>query len=130
MLDLSQGVPGGPPPDELRAALGISAASVAGNSYGPILGEPALRRLLTEEMKVVYGNTTDVGPNDVGLTAGCNLAFFASIMALASPGDEIILPVPWRVFKTMFTIFFPSTWRRIIFVGISIISQLVPISLQ
>ena len=46
-------------------------------------------------MKVVYGERLDINFNDVALTLGCNLAFVAVGMAIADPGDRVILPVPW-----------------------------------
>ena len=46
-------------------------------------------------MKVVYREGSDINFDDVALTSGCNLAFIAVAMAIADPGDEIILPVPW-----------------------------------
>jgi aspartate/methionine/tyrosine aminotransferase len=46
-------------------------------------------------MKSVYGDDIDVTAGDITLTAGCNMAFVATIMALADAGDEVILPVPW-----------------------------------
>ncbi|KAH6911046.1 aminotransferase [Coprinopsis sp. MPI-PUGE-AT-0042] len=47
------------------------------------MGEPALRE------------ATDINSDDIALTAGCNLAFVAAAMSLASQGDEVILPAPW-----------------------------------
>jgi aspartate/methionine/tyrosine aminotransferase len=81
----------------LKEALSRTSASDQGNSYGPILGIPALKEQLVNEMKTVYGANTeiDITPDDVGITAGCNLAFYASVVALSDPGDEIILPCPW-----------------------------------
>jgi aspartate/methionine/tyrosine aminotransferase len=46
-------------------------------------------------MRVVYGDHIDLTSDDIVLTAGCNMAFVAVIMALADPGDQVILPVPW-----------------------------------
>jgi len=37
----------------------------------------------------------DITSSDVAITSGCNLAFVATIMTIASAGDEVILPVPW-----------------------------------
>jgi aspartate/methionine/tyrosine aminotransferase len=58
-------------------------------------GELSMRNALVEEMKVVYGPDADITNHDVSLTAGCNMSFMAVAMALAEPGDEVILPVPW-----------------------------------
>jgi len=54
-----------------------------------------MRKALVEEMKCVYGIDANLSVDDVALTAGCNLAFVAAVMALADAGDEVVLPVPW-----------------------------------
>ncbi|KAF8991251.1 pyridoxal phosphate-dependent transferase, partial [Cyathus striatus] len=98
LLDMSQGVPGVPPPISLQSALGKAASSPQSFGYVRWDGEPALRAALVEEMKGVYGRNgqgVDVNADDVALTAGCNLAFVASVMCVAQAGDEVILPVPW-----------------------------------
>ncbi|KAF9505735.1 hypothetical protein BS47DRAFT_1334232 [Hydnum rufescens UP504] len=94
-IDVSQGVPRSGPPEILSVALADVAGSDEGSAYGPICGDAELHELLVEEMKTVYSHNIDISTKDVALTAGCNLAFFATAMALASFGDEIILPVPW-----------------------------------
>ncbi|KAF5332855.1 hypothetical protein D9611_005392 [Ephemerocybe angulata] len=95
LIDMSQGVPGIPPPEELRQAIGEASASPQNFSYGRSDGEPALRLALVDEMKALYGLQADIKMEDVALTAGCNMAFMAVIMALADAGDEVILPFPW-----------------------------------
>ncbi|KAF5384801.1 hypothetical protein D9615_000943 [Tricholomella constricta] len=95
LLDMSQGVPGTPPPKVLQTALGDAASSPASFGYCPADGEPLMRKALADEMKVIYGSDADVTPEDIALTTGCNMAFIATIMSLADAGDEIILPVPW-----------------------------------
>ena len=92
-----------PPPEHVQTALGAAASSPASFGYVRWDGEPTLREALIREMKGVYGRNlgksvgpeVDVHPDDVALTAGCNLAFVAAIMTLADAGDEVILPVPW-----------------------------------
>ncbi|KDQ51231.1 hypothetical protein JAAARDRAFT_140546 [Jaapia argillacea MUCL 33604] len=108
LLNLSQGVPGIPPPDFLREALSERAKDIRGFGYGPVGGDSELRKVVAEEMKWIYGGRkvgekvaevekveVDIGPEDVVITAGCNLAFVATVMCLAEKGDEVILPVPW-----------------------------------
>jgi aspartate/methionine/tyrosine aminotransferase len=92
---MSQGVPGIPPPEAVQSALGAAASSPSSFGYTRWDGEPALRRALVDEMKVVYGGDSDLNVDDVALTAGCNLAFVAVAMSIVDPGDEVILPVPW-----------------------------------
>ncbi|KAF9554055.1 PLP-dependent transferase [Agrocybe pediades] len=95
LLDMSQGVPGIPPPAEVHTALGTAASSTTSFGYTRWDGEPTLRQALVDEMKVVYGPETDLEMADVALTSGCNLAFVAVAMSLVDAGDEVILPVPW-----------------------------------
>ena len=92
---MSQGVPGVPPPPKLLDALGRAAADPMSCGYCHVSGEPPLRDALAREMKTLYGKDCDISPEDVALTAGCNMAFTTAVMALADAGDEIILPVPW-----------------------------------
>src|SRR5262249_40132885 len=72
---------------------GSEAQSAGAASYGPIIGDAALREALALDVNRVYG--ADVGAADIAITTGCNQAFFIVMMALAKPGDEIILPAPW-----------------------------------
>ena len=92
---MSQGVPGTPPPKLLLDAMGAAAASPQVCGYVPLAGELALRTAVTQEMKHAYGKDVDVVPEDIFITAGCNLAFVTAIIVLADAGDEVILPVPW-----------------------------------
>ncbi|ODN71260.1 Methionine aminotransferase [Methylobrevis pamukkalensis] len=96
-INLSQAVPGDPPPELLLAKLAAAAGDPASAAYGPITGDASLRTALTGEIGAIYGAGPDRGPGlgDVAITAGCNQAFFASIIALARAGDEVMLPTPW-----------------------------------
>lgn len=60
-----------------------------------MVGDQALINAVAEEMRFVYGSNTDVTAKDITVSTGCNMAYVAAVMALASEGDEIILPVPW-----------------------------------
>ncbi|PPQ93426.1 hypothetical protein CVT25_004498 [Psilocybe cyanescens] len=97
LLDMSQGVPGIPPPESVQSALGKAASSPVSFGYTRWDGEIGLRKALVGEMKVVYGAESDINVDDVALTSGCNLAFVATAMSVADAGDEIILPVPWYI---------------------------------
>lgn len=101
---MSQGIPGIPPHESLQKALGIAAASPSSFGYCPVEGELTLRNALAQEMKVVYGEDSKITAQDIALTAGCNMAFVATVMSLADAGDEVILPVPW-----LFSILFLQT---------------------
>ena len=92
-LDLTQAVPGYPPPPELLARLAEAAGSVACAGYGPIDGDPPLREALAADITGFYG--AEVSAADVAITAGCNLAFAMTMAVLAAPGDAVMLPAPW-----------------------------------
>lgn len=93
MMDLSQAVPGTPPPEEMLIKLGEAARSGENSRYGPILGDAALRSAYAQEMSATYG--APVPENAIAITAGCNQAFVVAMLALAKTGDNVILPAPW-----------------------------------
>jgi aspartate/methionine/tyrosine aminotransferase len=93
-------VPGNPPSPILLSALTsiVSNPAKGIHGYGLIPGEISLRKALADEMRRIYRHDeveVDVNTEDVVITAGCNLAFVASILTLADAGDKVILPVPW-----------------------------------
>lgn len=93
LLNLAQAVPSYPPASELIARVGEVAAEPASALYAPILGLDSLRERFAEHIGEVYETT--IGADTVCITAGCNQAFCSVLTALAGPGDEVILPVPW-----------------------------------
>ncbi len=93
LLNLSQAAPVAPPPAPLQAAMVEALADPSTHLYGPVLGLPALRERLAEQMRTIYGGA--VTPRQIAITSGCNQAFCAAITALAGPGDVVILPTPW-----------------------------------
>ena len=92
-LDLTQAVPGYPPPPALLAKLAEAAGDAAVAGYGPIAGDTALRDALAAEMSAFYG--APIGAPAVAITAGCNLAFAMAMQVLAAEGDAVLLPTPW-----------------------------------
>ena len=42
-----------------------------------------------------------IAPDEVCITSGCNQAFAAALLALAAPGDNVIVPVPYFFNHTM-----------------------------
>lgn len=92
-IDLSQAVPGYPPPPSLLAALAGAAGRPAAAAYGPIVGDAALREAYAAEVSRLYG--ADIPSSDIAITAGCNQAFFVAMIALAKTGDAVLLPSPW-----------------------------------
>ncbi|GAA5914213.1 hypothetical protein JCM6882_004752 [Rhodosporidiobolus microsporus] len=99
LLNLAQGVPGDPPPQELLQKLAEASADPSTTGYGGLRGDIGLRKELARDINQVYGcqaggNPVD-GEKDLVITSGCNLAFYAAMLALARQGDEVIVPTPW-----------------------------------
>lgn len=92
-IDLSQAVPGHPPPDAFLARLGAAAASPEAARYGAILGDAPLREAYAADAAAAYGAA--VSADEVAITAGCNLAFVVAAMLVARAGDAVLLPTPW-----------------------------------
>lgn len=92
LIDLSQAVPGYPPPPELLTRLADAAGNAAFAGYGPIEGEQVLREALAGEMRRLYGGAIHAA--NVHITAGCNQAFFATAIALAKNGERILMTNP------------------------------------
>jgi aspartate/methionine/tyrosine aminotransferase len=92
-LDLTQAVPGYPPPPSLLAKLAEAAGSAACAGYGPIAGDAVLREAFAADMSDFYG--APIAPGEVAITAGCNLAFAMAMQAIAAEGEAVLLPTPW-----------------------------------
>ncbi|MBL8895891.1 MAG: aminotransferase [Rhizobiales bacterium] len=93
VINLCQAVPSYPPAEAMQEAIGRFAREDATSLYTDILGLPALRESLSAHMSAAYGGR--VASEDVAITAGCNQAFAASVMALAGQGDNVILSAPY-----------------------------------
>ncbi len=93
LVDLSQAVPGSPPPAALLERLAQAAASPDATRYGPITGDMPLREAYAAELARVYG--APFKPGEVAITSGCNQAFVMTMMAVARAGQSVLLPTPW-----------------------------------
>lgn len=93
LLDVSQAVPNYAPAAELQAHLAQQALQPGTALYTQIAGLPALREALAASFSQEYAGA--VAPEHVAITAGCNEAFAVAMMALASAGDEVLLPLPY-----------------------------------
>ena len=81
----------GPPARAIKAAQqAVTAPNTHG--YGYVIGRSSLRSAFAEKLNAE--NRLDPG-YEVVVTAGSNMAFFASLLAITSPGDEVILLVPY-----------------------------------
>jgi aspartate/methionine/tyrosine aminotransferase len=93
-ISLGQGVVHYGPPaaamDAVRAAVGSSLL----DGYGDASGYAPLVAAITAKLRAENGIDLAQGSR-VMVTAGANMAFMHAILALTSPGDEIILPLPF-----------------------------------
>ncbi|MBU6379501.1 MAG: aminotransferase [Gammaproteobacteria bacterium] len=92
-INMSQAAPGNPPPQAMLDRLAEAARSPAAAQYGRILGDAALVDAFARDCSALYG--ADVGPDEIAVTAGCNMAYVAAMMAIARAGDSVLLPEPW-----------------------------------
>lgn len=93
LVDLSQAVPGAPPPQALLDKLAEAAADPTATRYGGITGDATLREAYAAEISRIYG--ASFAPGEVAVTSGCNQAYVVTMMALARAGDNVLLPTPW-----------------------------------
>ena len=93
LLDLCQAVPSYPPAEALQAHVAELARRPETSAYTPILGLQHLREKLARRMSANYG--AEIPACRVAITAGCNQAFCLAATALAGPGDEVLLPLPY-----------------------------------
>ena len=93
LIDLSQALPSYPPAAELRNHMAELVVDPTMSGYTEIGGIPELKEAYAGEVSQFY--QTRVSSEEVFITAGCNQAFFLSMLTLGKVGDEIILPAPY-----------------------------------
>ena len=93
LIDLSQALPSYPPAAELRNHMAELVMDPSMSGYTEIGGIPELKEAYANEISQFY--QTRVSSEEVFITAGCNQAFFLSMLTLGKAGDEVILPAPY-----------------------------------
>lgn len=88
-VNLSQGFPDFDPPARLIELVGKQLAA-GRNQYAPMAGVLALREAIAAEIARRHGVTVDPA-NEITITTGATEALFCAILALARPGDEVIV---------------------------------------
>jgi aspartate/methionine/tyrosine aminotransferase len=92
-ISLGQGMVGyGPPPAALEAIPPFLTRGDA-HRYGPVEGLPALVDALAQ--KLTHENHLPLDRSRIVATAGGNMAFMNALLAVADPGDEVILQAPF-----------------------------------
>lgn len=77
LINLSQGVPGAPPPRDMLERLADATRDPATTGYGPLAGDPSLRGAVAGLVNSLYAVEAEgrrVTAENVAITAGCNLA--------------------------------------------------------
>lgn len=90
-LNLGQGFPDFGWPDDVLAKA-ADAITHGSNQYAPMRGLPVLREAVAAHYARHQG--VEVRPEDVIVTSGATEALASAIMALVSPGDEVLLFQP------------------------------------
>jgi len=93
LLDLAQAAPPYPTAAAVSEHVARIAQDAHGGDYTGVPGLPRLRDAFAAELSRDYGGS--VAAENVVVTAGCNQAFSVVATALAGPGDEMILPLPY-----------------------------------
>lgn len=99
LLNLCQAVPSWKCSEDLDAEVARLAHQPGIGLYTDIYGIAELRAAIAAHLSEDYQGK--VTPENVAVTAGCNQAFAAAIMAIAKAGDNVIVPVPYFFNHTM-----------------------------
>ncbi|MEH2056005.1 MAG: pyridoxal phosphate-dependent aminotransferase [Nostoc sp.] len=93
-ISLGQGVVSYNPPPEAIEFLSKFLAEPTNNLYKPVEGIPPLLTALAEKLQSFNGIEINE-ENCIVVTAGSNMGFMNTILAITNPGDEIILNTPY-----------------------------------
>jgi aspartate/methionine/tyrosine aminotransferase len=93
-ISLGQGVAYYGPPPSVQTHIQNFCAALDNHRYGPVQGIPALIERIQAKLKTQNG-IDSVNGRRVVVTAGANMGFLNALMAIADPGDEVLLPLPY-----------------------------------
>lgn len=93
-ISLGQGVVWYGPPPQAIERIDSFLANPENHKYGAVYGIPRLIELIAEKLQRENGIDC-AGRRRIVVTAGGNMAFANALMAIADPGDEIILNLPY-----------------------------------
>jgi len=91
-INLGQGFPDAPGPEDIRRAA-ADALIERSNQYPPMLGLAELRQAIARHYGADQGLALD-WQSEIVVTSGATEAIAAAILALVSPGDEVVLIQP------------------------------------
>ena len=90
-INLGQGFPDGRGPEAVLAEA-ARALLEESNQYPPMAGTPALRQAVAAHYRA--HQRLDLAPEEVIVTSGATEALAAALLALISPGDEVVMFQP------------------------------------
>jgi aspartate/methionine/tyrosine aminotransferase len=93
-ISLGQGVVYYDPPPEAIALLPEFLADPENHKYKPVQGVAPLLSAIEAKLKADNGIAIN-GQNCIVVTAGSNMGFMNAVLAITSPGDEIIIQTPY-----------------------------------
>ncbi len=93
-ISFGQGIAFYGPPSQAFRKVQQCLADPSINQYGPVEGIPELQQALTHKLKT-ENNININADNTIVVTAGSNMAFNTTILAVTDPGDEVILSLPY-----------------------------------
>ncbi len=93
-ISLGQGVVSYGPPPQSHEYINTFAANPNNHKYQLVQGIPELLSAIQDKLSNENAIVVE-GKKQVVVTAGSNMAFNNAILAIADPGDEIILPAPY-----------------------------------
>jgi aspartate/methionine/tyrosine aminotransferase len=93
-ISLGQGIVHYGPPPNVGEAVARFLTQPDAHRYQAVVGIPALHELLTAKLAAENGIVL-AEQNRLVVTAGGNMAFVNAVLAIADPGDEIILVSPY-----------------------------------
>lgn len=102
-VNLGQGFPEWDGPEDVRRAAADALMS-GPNQYPPMRGTPALREAVAEHYARLQGLDLD-WKSEVTITSGATEALAAALLAVLSPGDEVVL------FEPMYDSYLPMLRR-------------------
>ena len=92
-ISLGQGVVSYGPPPQAIAQLSEFLSEPLNHRYQSIQGIPPLLEQIATKLKT--DNHIDLRDRQIVVTAGSNMGFLNALLAITSPGDEVILQTPY-----------------------------------
>ena len=94
IINLSVGEPDFNTPDHIKEAA-KKAVDENYSRYSPVAGYPALRKAICNKLQNENGLT--YAPEQIVVSNGAKQCVCNAVMALVSPGEEVIIPAPYWV---------------------------------